>query len=263
VTLVEAAFAAGIIALALLALAIVLPGVVARARAERCKAQLLAACTGVRNYLNSFDEYFPPAWHVSGPALAIDLGNLAYHRFLIHLYTDGSPFRGFATEAECREAFRRDAEFWTDPERGATGDYFAPEIIFRLPEQQGKPFFGHAAVPAAPPVPPTVQPLFAEVNASVPHPEADGDAHGGETKTGIPGRFVSVFGLNVFIGVAESLRKRGEPSTTRFDFRHRGKANVAFLDHHLESVARHDNASLDRIYSRWDDQTAPWGPRKR
>ena len=259
ITLVEAVVLAVVLLAALLFLVWSADRAATRARREACRQKLLILCRGVKTYISCSEEFFPPAWHVSGPSVAEDLSDLSYHRLILHEYCESSfSWRGVGRLAEAQEAFRQNALFWSDPERGWTRDYFAPEIVFRLPEQQGKAFDGHADyTELTDSVASVDRPLFADVNASVPDPSANAEANGGETRNGIAGRFTNVFGLNVFFGVARSQRVEGDLSTLRFDFRHGSAANVLFLDGHVECVKAIDRARLEQVSRNWDHLKPP------
>lgn len=256
-TLAEVLFFAVLIPLTVIFAVTMLRRAQMRARTARCKGRLSILYKGLRMYLNNYDEFFPPAWHVGGSAAAADLGNVAYHRFLLHEHAD-SAFNHLvrAPGGTAADKFLETAQFWADPQTGWTNDYFAPEDVLGLPPQQGKPFRRPSQyVDLVRNVSSTDRPLFTEVNASVPHPKASVRANGGETRNGVPGRWTNVFGVNVFFGVAESLRKTSDPSTTRFDFRHGGRVNVMFLDSHVESIAEDDRARLAKIHRYWNSLT--------
>jgi len=262
-TLVEAVVLAIVLLAALLLLLWAGGSEATRLRRESCKGKLRILYGAVAYYLNCWNEYYPPAWHVSGSSVAQDLCNLTYHRLLLHENCESSfSFRGVKNLAETQGVFRQNAIFWADRERGSTRDYFAPEIVFRMPEQQCEPFHGHASygLLTTHAVSGSQRPLFTEVSASVPDPSADATANGGETRSGIAGRFTNVFGLNVFFGVARSQRVEGDLSTLRFDFRHGGAANVSFLDGHVDSVEATDRSRLEQISRNWDHLKPPAAP---
>jgi prepilin-type processing-associated H-X9-DG protein len=99
----------------------------------------------------------------------------------------------------------------------------------------------------------TGRPLFADVNASLPNPEARDPRdpeHEAEMRKGFS--VVQAVGMDVFAGVGPSLRRAGDTSTSRFDFRHSGVVNVIFLDGHLELVKADKEARLERIHRYWN-----------
>jgi len=234
-------------------------------REIQCRAKLQFLYKGLRMYLNYNMEFFPPAWHVGGEKVAEDFSNLTYYRFAIHGHceSDFSPTlsreqlqatSGGPQSARQRQ-YERDAQFWKDREKAWADDYFAPDLVFRMPED-----------PAAPPcegvtyedltrdVPSGERPLLSDVNASLPNASAKDRAdpgHEQEMRSGFS--FVRDAGVNVFIGVGPSLRRAGEYATSRFDFRHKGTANVLFLDGHVEPVSSANAERLRRIHDRWNN----------
>jgi len=215
-------------------------------------------CNGLRIYLNNFEDYFPLAWHVGGAELSGDLGNLTYYRALICEYSEAgfSRFMRDPTAAQ-RQKFAGIQKRWTDPQEGGwTRDYFAPEIIFRMPAPANahldKPVqYGDLTEGVR--VSGSDRPLLADVNASLPNPEArdpNDPEHEAEMRKGFS--VVKAAGMDVFVGVGPSLRRAGDYSTSRFDFRHRGTVNVLFLDGHVECVSADSKARLEKIHRYWN-----------
>ncbi|MBM4043367.1 MAG: hypothetical protein FJ290_33180 [Planctomycetes bacterium] len=228
-----------------------------------CREHLRMCHSSLRLYLSDSDDFFPSAWHVAGPSVAPDLSNLTFHRFAIY-----SRFGGFShivTPAEIdacngdsakarRAKYDRCSQFWKDNRRGWTSDYFAPDIIFRWPAESGGPRVQpgtFSALTAA--MSPSERPLFAEVNASLPNPEAKDPAapeHEAEMRKGFS--FMRESGMDIFVGAGPSLRRPGDLSTSRFDFRHNGAANVLFLDGHVELIRKDDTTRLEKIHRNWN-----------
>ncbi len=225
-----------------------------------CAIKMRNLFTGLRIYTNSFDEFLPWAWHVSGSRLADDLSNLTYYRALLCEFSEAG-FRRFASPGADPAAAQRqkfaDIEIrWTDPVPGWTRDYFSSEIIFRMPGPapprnsapvQFLDLTERVGVSASD------RPFLADVNASLPNPDARDrrdPEHEAEMRGGFS--FVKAAGIDVFVGVGPSLRRTGDCSTTRFDFRHSRGVNVLFLDGHVDRVKAADKARLERIYLYWN-----------
>ncbi|HUT35765.1 MAG TPA: H-X9-DG-CTERM domain-containing protein [Planctomycetota bacterium] len=221
---------------------------------------------GTRVYLSEFDEFLPSAWHVGSASLANDLSNLTYYRCsvterFINFYgrilpkdlvrCNGDP------RAAQREKFREIHGEWTDPvEGGWTRDYFAPDIVFRMPQPPTLPLDRHANyvdLTERVGVSASDRPLLADVNASLPNPEArdpDDPEHEAEMRKGFS--VVQAAGMDVFVGVGQSLRRAGDYSTSRFDFRHSKGVNILFLDGHVECVKADEKARLEKIHRYWN-----------
>ena len=227
-------------------------------RRSTCSGRLRMHFRGLRSYLGNYDEYFPLAWHVSGARLSDDLGNLTYYRSLMTEFTHAGFSRfagpGQGTELQ-KQKFAEIQKVWTDPtEGGWTRDYFVPEIIFRIPDPREFVYDKHTAstqltIEASP----TIRPLMADVNASLPNPEAR-DRHDPEHEAEMRKGFstVQAAGMDVFVGVGQSLRRAGDCRTSRFDFRHRGIVNVLFLDGHVDMVTADNKARLEKIHRYWN-----------
>ena len=139
----------------------------------RCRHRQRLLFQGLRMYLNNYEEFFPLAWHEgSGDGL----GEVTYSRFLIQMAADTNVQFGDATnDMEKTELFMNNTQFWHDPGRGLTNDYFSPPAIFRLPApgEMTKPYGKNAhfrALTAR--TAPTQMPLLADVYASTPQPDA-------------------------------------------------------------------------------------------
>jgi len=262
VALWEALLALGLIALLLLFLVPIFSSVSSHRPGHGCRSQLRGNYMGVRVYLNSYDEFLPLAWHVAGSSVAEDLSNLTYWRLAIQSFRDAgysrivtptelAACRGDALAAR-RAKYRSNSYSWTDPSRGWTNDYFAPDMIFRWPAGS------HVSKPAdystlVADLPATQRPLIADVNASLPNPDAkdpDDPEHEAEMRNGFG--FVRESGVDVFVGVGPSLRHPGNLATSRLDFRHSGAANVIFLDGHVDLIPKGDAARLEKVHRAWN-----------
>jgi len=221
-----------------------------------CMNKLRDLHAGALAYAAANDGCFPLAWHVDGPAIADDLGNLLFARFAIHEHCDPG-FSHVVSRQDVetsvgllparRQKYRLTAFYWKCPAKGWTDDYFAPEVVFRksaAPARQAE---------LAKAVPPVERPIFADVNASLPNPNAhhiQDPGHNHELRNGFS--FTSESNVDVFIGVGPSLRAEGYASSSRFDFRHDGAVNVQFLDGHAEFITPAEKQRLERIYRAWD-----------
>lgn len=221
-----------------------------------CAGKLGELLKGAFAYQSASDGYLPLAWHIAGASVADDLGNLTYSRFAIHEACDRA-FRHVVTPEEVeqsvgnsyarRQKFRLTAAFWKCPTKGWTDDYFAPEIAFRRSDRPARQTELVQAVPA------DQRPLFADVNASLPSPEADhpqDPGHDHEMRNGFS--VATESGMAVFIGVGPSLRVDGHLSSGRLDFRHGGAANVIFLDGHADFLRPDDSPRLESLHHAWN-----------
>ena len=222
-----------------------------------CMSKLRELHQGATAYLGANGGCFPLAWHVQGSSVAEDLGNLSFARFALYEQCDPS-FRHVVTPQEVeqnvgilparQQKFRLTAAFWKCPTKGWTDDYFAPEILFRKSGQPARQADLVAALPAA------ERPLFADVNASLPDPQASSPTqdpgHDHELRNGFS--VVAESGMDVYVGVGPSLRVEGLSSSSRLDFRHGNAANVLFLDGHADFVPPSDEQRLERIHNAWD-----------
>ncbi len=230
-----------------------------------CRQRLKQYATGLYTYCLSHDRALPLAWNVSGPSVAEDMSNLNCYRLAIQSHYEGG-FSPIVTAADLRaaggnalrarkEKFEANSLFWSDPPGGWTKDYFAPDILFRWPERAGGSH-GKAVDLSVlyADVPGGERPLFADVSASLPNPEAkdpDDPEHEAEMRKGFS--FVRDAGIEVFVGAGPSLRRRpGDLSSSRFDFRHNRAANVIFLDGHVELIRKDDAARLQEIHRNWN-----------
>ncbi|MBM4043456.1 MAG: hypothetical protein FJ290_33635 [Planctomycetes bacterium] len=215
-------------------------------------------------YVIDYDGFFPLAWHVSGPSMADDLSNVSYYRFLIaervspefrRLVTpdDVARHKGDVMAAR-RGKFAQAQEAWTEPGTcGWTRDYFGPATIFRWPDERDGPAPKHTSKSDLLSADISYQALLANVNASLPNPEAkdpDDPEHEAEMRKGFS--FVRQAGMDIFVGVGPSLRRTGDLSSSRFDFRHNGAANVLFLDGHVELIRKDDTTRLEKIHRNWN-----------
>jgi prepilin-type processing-associated H-X9-DG protein len=222
-----------------------------------CVAKLRELPAGTATYLSSNNDAFPLAWHVGGTSVADDLGNLLYSRFALYEACDPTGFSHVVTPRDVQEAvgslharrqkFHLTALFWKCPTKGWTDDYFAPELVFRRsggPARKGELV---AALPAA------ERPLFADVNASFPDPNAthlQDPGHDHELRNGFS--MVSESGADVFLGVGPSLRVEGHLASSRLDFRHGNAANIVFLDGHADSLRPDDAPRLEALHRAWN-----------
>jgi prepilin-type processing-associated H-X9-DG protein len=222
---------------------------------SHCRSRMRCLFQGVRMYLNNYDEFFPLAWHEgSGDGF----GQVTYGRFLIQVVSDTSTdFHRAKTDAEKEEILDESIRFWSDEVHGRTRDYFSPPAVFRLPgpAEMSRPYDRHASMSDF--MKPDAMPILADVNASIPQAEGEG-----ETLTGIPGAFkddwITVNGVSydVFYGVA---RSKTDTSASRFDFRHEGRVHVVFIDGHSESIKETDTTRLRTVHENWniDSEGAP------
>jgi prepilin-type processing-associated H-X9-DG protein len=242
---------------------------------QACQLTLRALYQGLRAYFNDYDEYLPLAWHVGGTAAADDLSNLSYHRFLILERVDTRRlayprhierrFRRLVTRDDIerngddqllarQEKYKEALELWRDPTMGWTRDYFSPDVVFPTPRgPNARPADHRRYSELTREIPSTERPIFADVNASLPDPEAKDPAdpgHEQEMRRGFS--VVSESGVDVFVGTGPSLRVKGDYATARFDFRHKGMANVMFLDGHAERIGAADKRLLQRVHERWN-----------
>jgi hypothetical protein len=146
------------------------------------------------------------------------------------------------------------SRFFSDPARGWTSDYFSPQVLFPIVDPSGDPEKATLSYrDATKDVPPAKRPVFADVNASYPDPRArDGADPGHEREMRKGFSIVRECGIDIFIGVGKSLRDEKDPTSSRFDFRHRGKAVVIFLDRHIEEIAKSDTTRLRQIHRNWN-----------
>ena len=208
--------------------------------------------------MNCHDDYLPPAWHIGGASVAPDLSNLTYWRLIVHAECK-SDFAPVATADEVRaargdparvfqEKLRQMSSFWTDAARGWTSDYFASEIVF------GRPLADLGGSTSE-------RPIFGEVNASLPDPEArdpEDPGHEQEMRSGFS--INRDLGFDVFVGTGSSLRRPDDLKTSRFDFRHGAAANFVFLDGHVDGIRSSDAARLEKIHWLWDHAESPAQP---
>lgn len=260
-TLVELLVVIAIIALLLGILLPVLGSASRAARSTRCKATLGQMFKGIRIYLSNNEEYFPLAWHVGG-SVTSRLGNLTYARFNIHEECV-SGFHHFINDRDEEVAgnlhnaqerkFDRTEKFWNCPETGWTNDYFFPSLVFKWPDDTD-PYDKHRQLgEVTRRVPDSRRPCITDVNASLPNQEAENpeDAkHEEEMRKGFA--YVTVFGIDVFVGAGESLRNPRDWDTGRFDFRHSNGINVLYLDGHVGSAKRTNAVLTNRIHRRWN-----------
>lgn len=211
---------------------------------------------GALAYRDASNGFLPLAWHVAGPSIADDLSNLTYSRFALYELCDPT-FRHLVTPQEIersvgllparQQKYRLTAAFWKCPASGWTDDYFAPGIIFRQSAPPAREAELVQALPAA------ERPLFADVNASFPNPNADhfqDPGHNHELHNGFS--LVKDSGMDIFLGVGQSLRVDGQLPTSHFDPRHGGAANILFLDGHADSIEPSDEARLRKIHDAWN-----------
>ena len=234
------------------------------ARRTRCSAKLHNLYVGMRSYLVYHDDYFPLAWHVPGKPRA-DLANVSYHRFLLHEQMDRSFRRIVDTKKPAESAarkFQQTRKAWEDPAAGATRDYFAPLLVFTGhrgakgnldPTHTGK-FDKHTSYSelAHTGVHATDRPMLAGVDASYANAQGKGMTPGHEAELRRGWQTVQCLGSEVFLGVGPSLRKAGDLSSSRFDFRHRGTVNILFLDGHSQGIKKTDTDRLRRIHAAWN-----------
>jgi len=222
-----------------------------------CMSKLHELHKGALAYAGASDGCLPLAWHIQGLSIADDLSNLSYSRFAVYEQCEPS-FRHVVTPQEVEQSvglvparqqkFRTAAFFWKCPAKGWTDDYFAPETIFRRSDKPAR----QAELEAA--LPPAERPLLADVNASLPNPQAsDPDpGHGHELRNGFRDNVVTEAGMDVFVGVGPSLRVPGLLSSSRLDFRHGKAVNIVFLDGHTDFVPAGDEPRLRRIHDAWN-----------
>lgn len=277
-TLVELLVVIGIIALLAALLLPVLASATHAAKSARCKSKLGQLYKGVRIYLTNFDSYFPMAWHDSGQG-SNDMGGLHFHRFAIYehcvssfnhiLITDTSDPEDDTYEDSKEWKFRATREFFADPAKGWTTEYFVPLLIFRAHDyQSGSPSWDESAkydkhaqyselVHA---VPSTQRPLMTGVSASYPLgddvEDLEDDNLEKELKEGWCTTDYEGVDDDVFIGAGRTLRgSLSDYDDQRIDFRHNGHSNIMYLDSHIVSVRQEDLERLKRIHNRWNKLT--------
>ena len=234
-TLVELLVVIAVIALLLSLLMPVLGKASKAAKSTRCRATLAQMFKGIRVYLSNSDEHFPLAWHVGG-SVTSELGNLTYARFIVqeecvsgfhHNITQRDIDQAGSTQAAKEAKFRDNYRFWRCSDAWWTGDYFMPILIFKWPSGT-QPYDKHRQLGELTQViPDTKRPVITDVNASLPNDEAKdtGDTqHEQEMRNGFS--YTTLSGIDIFIGVGESLRNLNDWDTTRFDFRHNNAINV-------------------------------------
>ena len=221
-----------------------------------CAAKLRALHRGVEMYRDASGDFIPYAWHVAGPAVVDDLSNLSFFRFTLLEYCDPA-FRRVVTPADVQrnggnllvarqEKYRLAAAFWKCPVRGWTDDYFASGIVFR---SDGRPARGAELLQQGAAA---QRPLLADVNASLPDPEArdiKDPGHNQELRDGFG--LVAESDMEVFVGAGPSLRVEGHLPSTRFDYRHEGTVNVLFFDGHVDAL-KPDDPRLEQIHRNWN-----------
>jgi len=234
----------------------------------RCKSRLGQLYKGVRMYLNDFDEFFPAAWHVAGEPRP-DLSNVSYHRFGVHEHANSSFSHvvqsGQTPAATTAGKFKETRRYWECPGQGWTSDYFAPELVFRMPSADGRAQHAQYNSLVAD-LSSTERPVLTGVDASYaqgagayPDEEYKSPEHKRDVEQGW--QTTRCLGTEVFLGVGPSLRKPGDPASTRFDFRHNGRCNMIFLDSHVVSVGETEHKKLRAIYDAWN-HLAPRAGRK-
>lgn len=262
-TLLELVLTTAILAVLVVLVVLAFRRAVERSRLEKCKSGLVETHRALAYYLNCWDEYLPLGWHVAGPSLNDDLGNLTHHRLLLPENRDSFRRRvapqdvaraGVDREAALRDKFLEVSQFFSDAARGWTSDYFSPQVLFPIVDPTDDP--EKAALSwrdVTKDVPRENRPVFADVNASYPDPKAQDPpdtGHEQEMRKGFS--IVRERGIDIFIGVGKSLRDEKDPTSSRFDFRHRGKAAVIFLDRHIEEIGKPDAARLEVIHRNWN-----------
>jgi len=264
-TLVELLVVIGIIALLASILLPVLATATAAARGTRCKSKMQQFFQGLHMYCNNSEEYLPPAWHRDA-ALAADLSNLSYHRFLIHQMCETNFHARYDSKVDTEDVaakFLRDKIFWQDAATGWTNDYYAPTLAFRGPMtgdtidlENTTAFDKHAQKSElVADVPSTERPLWSDVNASYPKVDAKDPKDPGHEAEMISGvcKTKDLAGKDVFVGVLKSLRTTTDETTNRFDFRHNKSANFIFLDGHVDMVNETNKERLHRLHQRWNN----------
>lgn len=225
----------------------------------RCSSRLRQLYKGIRMYLNNYDEFFPAAWHVSGKPRP-DLGNVSYHRFSIYEHADSSfnhIVQSGQTPAETTQGkFKATRRFWECPAQGWTTDYFAPELVFRMPSADGRAQHTQYNSLVAD-LSSTERPLLTDVDASYaqgagayPDDQYKSPEHKRDVEQGW--QTTRCLGTEVFLGVGPSLRNPGDSASTRFDFRHNGRCNLLFLDSHVVAVDEKEHDKLKPIYDAWN-----------
>lgn len=232
-----------------------------RAHQAKCLSQLRQLGLAVFLYANNADGHLPVAWGVPADGPSTGIEGLSYWRASLQPYIGGSPptsaegLRQFSSALP--ESDRSPTSLWTCLGRGWTRDYFGSPVLFSLPDDPlaiTVPAVRQGDVEAAAPA--AERPMFSEVNASLRNPKArdrDDPAHEAEMRSGFSIRKFG--GVDIFVGVGPSLRKRGDPATTRIDFRHRRRVNVVYLDGHYEAVRASDPPALRRFHRLWDTLT--------
>ena len=263
-TLVELLVVIAIIALLLAILMPVLGKASKAAKSTKCRANLNQMFKGVRLYWNNSDEYFPLAWHVGG-SVTSRLGNLSYFRFALQEACVSGFHQAIiqsdldaagSVQAAKEEKFRNNAKFWECSDSGWTNEYFAPVLLFKWPDGTS-PYDKHRQLgEITQTIPDSQRPVLTDVNAATPNDEAvdpNDSQHQSEMRNGFS--YVTLSGIDVFVGVGPSLRNPANWDTTRFDFRHNDAANFLFLDSHVEGVKRTNRARLARLHRRWNSLT--------
>lgn len=263
-TLVELLVVIAVIALLAGLLLPVLGKASKAAKSTKCRTNLSQTFKGVRLYWNNNDEYFPLAWHVGG-SVTSHLGNLTYARFALQ-EASVSGFHQAIIQSDIdsagsiqrakEERFDETAKAWQCADSGFTREYFAPTLLFKWPNGTA-PYDKHRQLgEVTQTVPDTMRPILTDVNAALPDDEAEDSndsQHQLEMRNGFS--YVTLSGIDVFIGAGQSLRNQSDRDTTRFDFRHNDAINVLFLDSHVEGIKRTNSARLARIHRRWNSLT--------
>ena len=223
----------------------------------QCARELRALHRGVEMYRDASGDFIPYAWHVAGPSVVDDLSNLSFYRFTLLQYCDHPEFSRIVTPADVQrnggnllvarqEKYRLAAAFWKCPVRGWTDDYFASPTVFR---SDGRPARGAELLQHVAAID---QPLLADVNASLPNPEArdiKDPGHDQELRDGFG--LVAESDMEVFVGAGPSLRVEGHLPSTRFDYRHEGTVNILFFDGHVDAL-KPDDPRLEQIHRNWN-----------
>ena len=275
-TLVELLVVIGIIALLAALLLPVLASATQSAKSARCKSRLGQIYKGIRIYLTNSDSYFPLAWHESTQT-GDKMMNLLFFRFAIYEHCVSSFFHVIEDDTGGTESyqntkewkFQSTREFFADPAKGWTTEYFVPLLIFRAHDyQSGSPSWDESAkydkhaqyselVHA---VPSTQRPLMTGVSASYPLgddvEDLEDDNLEKELKEGWCTTDYEGVDDDVFIGAGRTLRgSLSDYDDQRIDFRHNGHSNIMYLDSHIVSVRQEDLERLKRIHNRWNKLT--------
>lgn len=237
-------------------------------RSAMCKTNLRSLGIAMVGYLKEYQYHLPRSWSISGDRLAPDLANLVYWRRALHPYYNRSTplptsAEGLARYSSAWLAVQDETEYWPwiCPVKGATRDYFGSPVVFGFPQSPSQPDPRTARTDDF--AVPTERPAIAEVNASLPDPDATSDdrGHEAELRSGFSVRRVG--GTPVFIGVGQSLRDPARSATSRLDHRHGPRAQVLFLDCRIGDVSDPDPEALPRFHRRWNfltptnDRSAP------